>query len=138
LATGAFIVNSGLGKLKGDEKTAEMVHGMATGTYPFLKSIEPKTFLKILAISEIALGGVLLAPVVPAGLAGIALTGFSGALLKMYWKTPGMHAPGDPRPSQQGIAIAKDVWMFAIGTGLVLDSLLSRDGVGDQSASDSE
>jgi hypothetical protein len=138
LATGAFIVNAGLGKLKGDEKAAEMMHGMAAGTYPVLKSIKPKTFLKVLGLGELAIGGLLLAPVVPAGLAGAALTGFSGAMLNLYWKTPGMHPPGDPRPTQQGTAIAKDVWMLAIGSGLAIDALLSRTGSRAKPASDSE
>jgi hypothetical protein len=40
-----------------------------------------------------------------------------------------MHQPGNPRPTQQGTAVAKDVWMLGIGLGLVLDALLSRDKV---------
>ncbi len=35
-----------------------------------------------------------------------------------------MHEEGSPRPTQQGTAIAKDVWMLGIGTGLVLDAAL--------------
>jgi hypothetical protein len=61
------------------------------------------------------------------GLAGAALTGFSGSLLSVWWKTPGMHPQGDPRPTQQGIPLAKDVWMLAIGVSLILDALLSKD-----------
>jgi hypothetical protein len=67
-----------------------------------------------------------LVPLVPARLAGLGLMGFSGALLGMWWRTPGMHEPGSPRPTHQGIAIAKDSWMFAIGLGLVVDALTSR------------
>ncbi len=44
----------------------------------------------------------------------------------MWWKTPGMHQEGSPRPTQQGTAIAKDVWMFGIGTGLVIDAITSE------------
>jgi uncharacterized membrane protein YphA (DoxX/SURF4 family) len=127
LATGAFILTSGLGKLKGDEQTAQALHGMAVGSYPFLSAIDSKKFLKLLAAGEVALGAALLAPFVPAGVAGAGLTGFSGSLLGLYWKTPGMHAPGDPRPTQQGIPIAKDVWMLAIGLGLVIDALVTTD-----------
>ncbi len=36
LATGAFILNSGLAKRGADEQTAAMMHGMAKNTYPFL------------------------------------------------------------------------------------------------------
>jgi hypothetical protein len=127
LATGAFILNSGLGKLHGDEQTAQALHGMAAGAYPMLSGIEAKRFLKLLGVGEVALGAALLAPVIPAGLAGAALTGFSGSLLGVWWKTPGMHPQGDPRPTQQGIPLAKDVWMLAIGVSLILDALLSKD-----------
>ena len=126
LATGALILNSGLGKLQGDEATAQAVHGMARGAYPILGRVTPKQFLTLLGAGETALGAALLAPVVPAGLAGLGLTGFSAALLGMWWKTPGMHPPGDPRPTQQGVAVAKDVWMLGIGLGLLVDALASR------------
>ena len=127
IATGAFIINSGLGKLKADEQSAQAIQGMAANAYPPLGKIPPKQFLKLVAVSELALGGALLTPIVPAGVAGAGLTTFAGSLLGMWWKTPGMHAPGDPRPTQAGTAIAKDIWMLAIGIGLTLDALLSRD-----------
>lgn len=128
LTAGAFILNAGLGKWKGDEQTAAGVHGMASGTYPFLSSIEPKTFLKLLAGSEIALGAALLMPVVPAALAGAGLVGFSAGLLGLYLRTPGMRE--GLRPTQQGTAIAKDVWLLGIGAGLVLDDLTAANRAG--------
>lgn len=124
IVTGAFILHSGIGKLSGDEETAKAVHGMVSGAYPVLEKIPPKPLLKLAAASEIALGSALLLPVVPAGLAGLALVGFSGGLLGMWWRTPGMHEEGSPRPTPQGIPIAKDVWMLGIGTSLVLDAAL--------------
>ena len=39
LTTGAFIINSGLSKRHADDKTAAVLHGMATAAYPFLRSI---------------------------------------------------------------------------------------------------
>jgi hypothetical protein len=42
-----------------------------------------------------------------------------------------MHPPGDPRPTRQGIPLAKDVWMLAIGVRLILDALLSKDDPSD-------
>lgn len=128
VVTGAFILNSGLGKLKGDEATAQALHGMATGAYPFLAKVPPKLFLKGLAISEITIGGVLLAPFVPAGLAGLALTGFSGGMLGMYARTPALH-DGKLRPTQAGVPIAKDVWMAGIGIGLIVDAALAESPV---------
>jgi hypothetical protein len=129
ITTGAFILNSGLGKLNGDDDTAKAVHGMATGAYPFLDKVPPKPFLKGLALAEIGLGGALLLPLVPAGLAGLGLTGFSAAQLTMWWRTPGMHGEGTPRPTQQGIPIAKDVWMLGSGVSLVVDAALSESPV---------
>ncbi|GLZ48218.1 hypothetical protein Acsp06_44030 [Actinomycetospora sp. NBRC 106375] len=119
LATGAFILNSGLQKWSGDEQTAAGVHGMAAGTYPFVKNVDPPTFLKGLAAGEIALGSALLTPFVPGRLAGVALVGFAGSLLGLYVRTPGMH-DGNLRPTQQGTPIAKDIWMLGIGAALVL------------------
>jgi hypothetical protein len=126
VVTGAFILNSGVGKIGAEEDTAKALHGMATGAYPFLEKMPPKAFAKGLAVAEIALGGALLAPIVPAGLAGIALTGFSASLLGMWWRTPGMHHEGSPRPTVQGTAIAKDVWMLGVGISLVTDAALTE------------
>jgi hypothetical protein len=126
VATGAFILNSGISKLRATEETAQQIHGFATGTYPFLKRIPPERFTKMLARAEIALGTALLVPVVPAALAGAALASFSSALLGLYLKTPGMREPGSLRPTEQGIPLAKDIWMAGIGTALILDSLEGR------------
>ncbi len=123
LAAGAFILNAGLGKWKGDEQTAAGVHGMASGTYPFLSSVEPKQFLKLLAGSEIALGAALLVPVVPAAVAGAGLVGFSAGLLGLYLRTPGMRQ--GLRPTQQGTAIAKDVWLVGAGLTLMTQGIAS-------------
>jgi hypothetical protein len=126
IAAGAFILNSGIGKLSADAETAERLHGFASGTYPFLKQVKPKDFARYLAIGEIALGTALLVPVVPAALAGAGLAAFSGGLLGLYARTPGMRKEGTPFPTQQGTPIAKDVWMLGIGLGLVLDDLTDR------------
>lgn len=128
VATGAFILNSGLDKWQGDEQTAAQLHGFATGTYPFLKSIEPAKFLRLLATAEIGIGAALLLPVVPAALAGVALTGFSAGLLGLYLRTPGMRrGPQDLRPTPQGLPISKDVWMLGAGLGLVIDGITAKD-----------
>jgi hypothetical protein len=123
IAAGAFILNSGVGKWSADEETAAQLHGFAVGTYPFLAKLKPKDFARLLAASEIALGAALLVPVIPSALVGAGLTAFSGGLLGLYARTPGMRKDGTPFPTQQGIAIAKDVWMLGIGLGLVIDDL---------------
>ena len=80
----------------------------------------------MLAVSEIALGTALLVPVVPAALAGTGLTAFSSGLLGLYVRTPGMRKQGSPFPTQQGITLAKDVWLVGIGLGLVFDGLTDQ------------
>jgi hypothetical protein len=129
ITTGAFILNAGIGKLAAGEDTAKALHGMASGAYPILEKVPPKPFLKVVAVSEVALGGALLLPIVPAGLAGLGLSGFAGSLLGMWWRTPGMHEEGSPRPTQQGTAIAKDLWMLGSGVSLVIDAALSESPV---------
>jgi hypothetical protein len=123
-AAGAFILNAGVGKWSGSEETATGVHGMAVGTYPFLAAVPPRRFLKLLAATEIGLGAALLTPLIPAGVAGAALTGFAGGLLGLYLRTPGMHSR--LRPTQRGTAIAKDVWLLGIGVGLLADDVADR------------
>jgi hypothetical protein len=127
VATGAFILNSGIGKLNADEETAAQLHGFAVGTYPFLARLKPRDFVRLLGGTEVALGSALLLPVVPSALAGAALAAFSGGLLGLYARTPGMRKEGTPLPTQQGIPIAKDVWMLGIGLGLVIDDLTDSD-----------
>jgi len=77
---------------------------MASGAYPVFAKMEPKQFLKLLGVGETALGSALLLPLVPARLAGLGLVGFSGALLAMWWRTPGMHDPGQPAADPAGCA----------------------------------
>lgn len=115
LVTGAFILNSGLGKLNADEETAAGLHGMACTAYPFLAKLDARRFTQLLAYTELAVGGALLTPVVPTRYAGLALTGFAGGLVGLYLRTPGAREPGSLRPTQDGIALAKDSWLLAIG-----------------------
>jgi len=126
LATGAFILNSGLTKRNADKETAAQLHGFAGTAYPQFQETPPEQFTKMLAAGEIALGAALLTPFVPTGVAGAALTGFAGLLGRLYWQTPGLHQEGSFRPTQQGVPVAKDVWMLAIGSALVLDALTDR------------
>ena len=126
IAAGAFVLNSGLGKLSADEQTAAQLHGFAAATYPFVGKLRPADFARLLAVSEIALGSALLVPVVPAGVAGAGLVAFAGGLLGLYARTPGMRKEGSIFPSQEGTALAKDVWMAGIGLGLVIDELADR------------
>src|SRR5205823_184197 len=126
LVTGAFILNSGLTKRRSLPEGAEQLHGFASGTYPVLKRLTPEQFAKALSTAEIALGTALLVPIVPAAVVGGALGIFSGGLLGLYLRTPGMRQPGTVRPTEQGIPLSKDVWMAGIAAALVIDDLTSR------------
>jgi hypothetical protein len=124
--TGAFILNSGISKLKAeDDELHKGVHGMATTAYPQFANMDPRTFTKLLGAGEVALGTALLTPFVGPGLAGAGLTAFSAGLLGLYFRVPGMTEDGI-RPSQQGIALAKDSWLLAIGAALMLDRASKR------------
>lgn len=126
LAAGAFILNSGLTKLQADKEAAGRLHGMAKGAYPVFEQMPAEGFVKGLGIAEVALGGTLLLPLVSDGMAGVALTGFAGGLLGLYLKTPGTRQEDGIRPTQQGIALAKDVWLAGIGLSLLGHSAGAR------------
>lgn len=127
VAAGAFILNAGLSKLQSEKETQSQVHSFATGTYPMLEKIPPEQFVKALGAAEVALGGALLMPlVVGDGLAGLALSTFAGSLLGLYVKTPGMRQEGSIRPSHNGTALAKDVWLAGMGITLMVSAVGSR------------
>jgi len=124
LATGAIILDQGLLKLKADEDTVKWLHGQAAQAFPQLADMEPKDFVQLLSASEIALGVALLGiGFVPSSLAGLALGALGGSLTRLYLKTPGTRREGSVAPSQQGVGLAKDSWMLAIGAALVLDAV---------------
>ena len=121
VATGAFILNSGLSKKGLEGQAAEGVHAMAAGAIPVVKKIPANSFAQLLSGAEIALGGALLAPFVSSRIAGAALTGFSAGLVQLYLKTPGMRQAGSLKPTPDGIGLAKDVWLLGAGLTLLLD-----------------
>ena len=124
LATGAIILDQGLLKLGADEDTVKWLHGQASQAFPQFADMDPKDFVQLLSTSEIALGIALLGiGFVPSSVAGLGLGIFGGSLTRLYLKSPGTRREGSIAPSQQGIGLAKDSWMLAIGTALVLDAL---------------
>lgn len=126
LATGAYILNSGLSKRNADKDTAEQLHGFAVTAFPQFEETPPDQFVKMLSAGEVAVGAALLTPFVPTGIAGAALAGFAGLLGKLYWSAPGTREEGSLRPTPQGVPLAKDAWMLGIGTSLVLDAMGDR------------
>ena len=126
VATGAYILNSGLSKQNLEGEAAAGVHGMAVGAVPALEKIPSDQFARILSTGEIALGAALLIPFVPSALVGAALVGFSAGLVQLYLNTPGMRQPGSIRPTQDGLGLAKDVWLLGAGMTLLLDGWPKR------------
>jgi uncharacterized membrane protein YphA (DoxX/SURF4 family) len=126
VATGAIILNAGLRKRSVDEETAKGLHGFATTAYPEFEDTPPEKFASMLSTGEIAVGALVLTPVVPTAVAGLALTTFAGMLTRLYLKAPGLREEGSLQPTEQGTAISKDLWMLAIGTALTIDGLTDR------------
>ncbi|GIG87461.1 hypothetical protein [Plantactinospora endophytica] len=126
VAIGAFVLNSGVSKWNLEGEGAAGMHGMAVAAIPPLKRVPPSEFARLLSGTELALGTALLLPFVPSALAGLGLLGFGGGLMRLYWATPGMHEPGSPRPTQQGVPFAKDSWLIGAGLTLLLDDVLGR------------
>ena len=121
LASGAYILDSGLAKLHADEETTKRLHHFGSEAYPQAADVDPDSFVKALAAAEIALGGALVLPIVPSWLAGLGLAGFAGGLVHLYLRTPSLHREGGVLPNQDGQAMAKDIWLLGIALALVLD-----------------
>ena len=122
LSAGAYILHSGLEKWRGGDEQAAWLQGMAMHALPVFGRLAPRRFLRLLAAGEIVTGAALLTPVVPAAVAGTALTAFATGLMTLYARAPGLRQPGSIWPTQDGIGIAKDVWLVGIGVGLLTDA----------------
>ena len=122
VATGAYVLHSGIGKWNGSEEEAKGVHATASGAFPFLAKVPPATFLKALSVAEIATGTALLTPFVHNKVAGAALTAFGGGLVTMYLRTPALHEPGSVWPTPAGMAVSKDIWMLGVGLNLLAET----------------
>ena len=79
-------------------------------------------FTLVLSGAEISLGAALLLPIVPASVGALGLAAFSAGLLGLYLRSPGMRRQGSLQPTEDGLAMAKDIWML----GIAADCLLTR------------
>jgi hypothetical protein len=125
---GAFFLNSGLSKRDADQVTAEGLQQFAAATYPFLGRLDAQKFTRLLSTGEIAVAATLLLPAMPAAVAGAALTAFSCGTLGLYLRTPGMRQEGSLRPTEQGTALAKDVWLLGVGLSLIAEGVTKDRG----------
>ena len=125
LATGAYVLNSGINKLRSADEEAEQAHAWTSSVYPIFSDMKPRDFNKLLAYGEIGLGAALLLPKVPSLIAGSALAAFGAGLTGLYLKTPGMTKSDGIRPTAEGTSLAKDVWLVGAGLTLALQSFAS-------------
>ncbi len=125
LTTGAFVLNSGIGKLNLTTEEAEGLQQMAANGVPVLADMSPEAFRRFIAVTEISVGAMQLIPKVPGWLAGSALGVFSAGLINMYLNTPGMTQDDGVRPTSEGTAVAKDIWMLGAGASMIVDSLFN-------------
>ncbi|WP_206479021.1 hypothetical protein [Kocuria sp. KRD140] len=117
---GAFLLQSGYGKLGMDAESAEGLKQFASTGVPQFADWDSQTFTKFIAGTELALGTALLTPFVSKRLAGAGLLAFSAGLLSMYFRNSDMTQEDGIRPSEQGLTLSKDAFLAAIGTALVL------------------
>lgn len=117
---GAFLLQSGYGKLGMDAESAEGLKQFASTGVPQFADWDSQTFTKFIAGTELALGTALLTPFVSKRLAGAGLFAFSAGLLSMYFRNSDMTQEDGIRPSEQGLTLSKDAFLAAIGAALVL------------------
>lgn len=116
---GLFIINSGIGKIGMPAEASAGTQQFAATGIPAVKNLPAERFGSILGWTETAVGGALLAPFVPNRLAGAGLTALGAGLLTLYFNNEGNTKEDGIRPTDDGIALAKDSWLVAIGLGLV-------------------
>ncbi|MCG7432135.1 hypothetical protein MHK71_06365 [Kocuria indica] len=117
---GAFLLQSGYGKLGMDAESAEGLKQFASTGVPQFADWDSQTFTTFIAGTELALGTALLTPFVSKRLAGAGLLVFSAGLLSMYFRNSDMTQEDGIRPSEQGLTLSKDAFLAAIGAALVL------------------
>lgn len=118
--SGAYLIQSGLGKKDLPQEAYEGLKGMAASGIPQFGEWDAQTFGKFLWLSEVGIGALLVTPFVNKRLAGAALTVFSAGMLTMYFNNEGMTQSDGIRPSQEGTPLSKDVWLAAIGAALTV------------------
>ncbi len=119
LVSGAFILNSGIGKLSLTREEAAGLQSAAQRVIPQFEDLKAEEFGRYLSYAEIALGSAILAPFFSSRLAGLGLAIFSSGLLATYIKSPDTTEPDSIRPTPAGTAMAKDFWLAGIAVALL-------------------
>lgn len=119
---GLFILNSGIGKIGMPADASAGIQQAAASGVPALADLPSDRFGSMLGWAETAVGASLLLPVVPSRIAGAGLVTFGAGLLTMYFNNDEYTEEDGIRPSDEGIALAKDSWLVAIGLALMFGS----------------
>ena len=117
--SGAYIANSGVGKIGMPAEASAGVQQYAATGVPFVKAIPAEKFGTVLGAAEVGLGALMLAPFVPNRIAGAGMTAFSAGLLSLYFANPENTHEDGIRPTEEGLSLSKDFFMLAIGGGLL-------------------
>ncbi|MGP6174327.1 hypothetical protein [Corynebacterium sp. A21] len=117
--SGAYILQSGVGKLGMPTEAAAGVQEFAATGIPAVKKMSPATFGKFLSYSEVGIGAALLTPFVPTKIAGAAMGAFTAGLLAIYFRNEAMTQADGIRPSEAGTGLSKDLFMAAISAALI-------------------
>ena len=126
LTYGAFFLHTALSKRELDEKGRRGLHAFASAAYPPLQHVSPATFGAGMTVAESAIAAALLVPFVPAPVGAAGLTAFGAGLVGTYARVPGLRREGSVRPTEFGLGTAKDSWMVATGSAVLIDAWVAR------------
>lgn len=117
--SGAYFLQSGIGKLKMPTEAATGLQQFAATGVPQVTKLDPDAFGKVVSYSEIGVGASLLAPVVSNRLAGLALGAINAGFLSIYFRNDQMTRKDGIRPSEAGTGLSKDLFIAAIAAALI-------------------
>ena len=128
---GLFFAHVALSHRDLDEKGAKGLHRFACAGWPFLQRLPARWFKRGMVAAEAAVAVTLLAPFVPPVIGAAGLVGFGSGLLGVYARMPGMRrSERSVRPSDFGLSLAKDAWMVAAGTTVLVDAAVATAAAG--------
>lgn len=117
--SGAYFLQSGIGKLNMPTEAAAGLQQFAATGVPQVTKLAPDTFGKVVSYSEIGVAASLLAPVVPNRLAGLMLGAINTGFLSIYFRNDQMTQKDGIRPSEAGTGLSKDIFIAAIAGALI-------------------
>ncbi|WP_420098284.1 DoxX family membrane protein [Corynebacterium sp.] len=117
--SGAYFLQSGIGKLKMPTEAAAGLQQFAATGVPQVAKLDPDTFSKVVSYSEIGVGASLLTPFVSNRLAGLALGAINTGFLSIYFRNEQMTRKDGIRPSEAGTGLSKDLFIAAIAGALI-------------------